>query len=385
MRGKHGNYLIHGLATLQRDWLRWKIAGSIKWDGLDAPEPGCTAIVGVCSRLPDVLAATMRCLNMSRWPELKRVVLAVDCTRDAFPTGIEARVKAAYPELQIDFLYYTPEQWGMTKKLELPFVYCWLSWCIALAQVRTQHVLIHDYDALVLGPTLASRYRKFVDSGAKAQGISWYKTNGVEEADHLATTFEAFFDVPWLRSFEPVQLFNKLRLVDGRSIDFDITLDLQRHLPESQRTAIPMDLDQLVHPSQMVHQYTMFHHSPGQALPCFSVPMIPFFAYLGGNHGMLEQAIGHLEAGNREDIDFLSDGTRFNFTQLTATQVDWILKQMVQAFVALGVAPDPQVYRYGLGLYRIIGADAAANWLGDFTPAQRDWIEASANPTPATV
>lgn len=378
MRGKHSNPLIHALATVSRERLRWKIAGAAKWDRLVAPDPGCTAIIGVCSRLPDVLAATVRCLHRSRWPELKRLVLAVDCTRESFPEAMELAVKQTYPDLRIDFLFYSQAQAALTKKLELPFVYCWLSWCNALAEVRTQHVLVHDYDALVVGPTLDSRYREFVRSGAKFQGISWYKSNGIEEADRLATTFEAFVDVPWLRSFDPIMLFNKLRVVDGRSLDLDITLDIQqRTLSGSERAIMPMDLDQLVHPSQMVHQYTMFRHSPGAALPCFSVPMIPFFAYLGGNKRLLEHATAHLEADKADHIDFLGDGTQFNFLQLGLAQVDWALKQMVKAFLALEIAPDPKVFRYGLGLYRIIGAEQPDHWRGDFTAEQREWIEAA--------
>lgn len=387
MRGKHSNPIVHCLAALARDRLRAKIAPSITWQPLTSPDPGCTAIIGVSSRLPDVLAANIRCLNMSRWPELKRVVLTVDCAREAFPPSIQQRIQQTYPDLNIELLFYSHAQAAMANKLQLPFVYSWLSWSIALATVRTQHVLFHDYDALVLGPTLANRYKAFANSGAMVQGISWYHSNGIEESDHLATTFEAFFDVPWLRSFEPVALFNKLRLVKGRSIDMDTTLDIQhRGLSESQRTIMPMDLEQLVHPSQMVHQYTMFRHSPGAALPCFSIPMIPFFAFLGGNSSLLECAIIPLEKSGRDEIDFLGDGTRFNFSQLTRPQVDWALKQMVQAFVALDVPPDPKVHRYGIGLYRIVGSTPEDHWRGDFTPQQRRWIAAAETDmvTPAT-
>jgi hypothetical protein len=380
MRGKHRNLVIHALASVQRERLRAKIASAVTWLPLSAPEPGCTAIIGVCSRLPAALPATLRCLHGARWPELKRVLLVADCTREAFPAELAAQLTAEYPGLPLEFLFYTPQQAALTKSLELPFVYCWLSWCIGLAQVRTQHVLLHDYDALILGPTLEPRYRAFAASGTKAQGISWYKSNGVEESDHLATTFEAFYDTTWLRSYKPVQLFNKLRLLAGRSIDMDITLDIQhRDLADAERAIVPMDLSQLVHPSQMVHQYTMFRHSSGAPLPCFSIPMIPFFALLGGSPAMLEQAIAHLETGNREDLDLLSDGTRINLTQLDIPQVDWALKQMVQALAALGIPPDPRLYRYGLGLYRIIGAPNEAEWRGDFTPDQRAWIAAAEN------
>ena len=376
MQGKHSSPLVHSLAVVAREYLRWQIADAVKWTPLEQPEAGCTAIIGACSRLPDVLGATLRCLDMSSWPELKRVIVAVDCTREAFPAGIEPAIVQAYPNLKIDFFYYTPKQAALTSKLQLPFVYCWLSWCIALAEVRTAHVLIQDYDALVMGRALETRYREFVRSGAKIQGISWYKSNGVEEADHLATTFETFVDAAWLRYFRPILLFNKLRVIDGRSIDMDITLDIQqKYLRADERTITPMNLEQLVHPSQMVHQYTMFRHSPGAALPSFSIPMIPFFAYLGGNQRMLEHATEELGSKAIDNLDFLGDGTHFNFSKLTLANVDWALKQIVQAFVALNIPTDSKIVQYGIALYRMIGADKAEYWRGDFTPLQREWID----------
>ena len=114
-------------------------------------------------------------------------------------------------------------------------------------------MLFHDYDALVFGHALAERYNTFVTSGAKVQGVSWYQGNGIETKDHLATTFEAFMDTTWLRSSKPLALFNKVRSVQGRSIDFDTTLDLQhRTLVLSERAIVPMCLPELVHPSQMI-------------------------------------------------------------------------------------------------------------------------------------
>jgi hypothetical protein len=378
MRGKHKNLLVHALAGFYRERLRWKIARLVAWQPLQHAEPGCTAIIGLSSRLPHVLGANMRCLYKSRWPELKRVLVTVDSTEEMFPREALRESIEAYPELQIEVLYYSPLQSAMAEQLKLPYVYSWLSWCIALSRVSTEHVLIHDYDALILGRTLEARYKRFVASDAKVQGIAWYKTNGIEPDDHLATTFEAFFDTKWLRSLRPVQLFNKLRLVNGRSIDFDTTLDAQLMLlKRSERTIVPMALDELVHPSQMIHQYTMFRRDPGKALPCGSIPMIPFFAFLGGNDEMLLHATQLLESGQGKDIDFLKDGTRINLTQLDLAMVDWQLKQMIQACLGLQIPPDSRIYRYGSALYRMIHTAEPDIWKGDFTALQRAWIDSA--------
>jgi hypothetical protein len=376
MRGKHKSIFIHVVAWIRRELLRSRISRLIDWEPLDNPEEGCTAIIGMCSRLPDVLAANLRCLDAFRWPELKRVVVVVDCIEDSFQHEIEHRARAAYPDLNIQFVYYSRTQSAMAESLNLPYVYCWLSWCIALSHATTEHVLIHDYDALVLGPALENRYRSFAASGTKVQGIAWYQSNGVETEDGLATTFEAFMDTRWLRALRPVSLFNKLRAVGGRSIDFDITLDVQnRLLTAEQRTVLPMSLDELVHPSQMIHQYTMFRRTPAAELPCFSIPMIPFFIYLSGRTEAIDHATRALEKSDRRDVDLLNDGMRFNLSMLDILQVDWLLKQIVQACLALLIPPNREIYAYGVALYGVIGAPAEDIWRGDFTLTQRQWID----------
>ena len=379
MRGKHSSPMTYWVAWLYREWVRARIRGLIHWTPLTAPNPGCTAIIGMCSRLPDVMAANLRCLHQSRWPQLKKIVIAVDAPRSPAHAQVEADARATCPSLDVEFVYYSEAQSSTADRLHLPFVYSWLSWCLALSHVTTRHVLIHDYDALVLGPTLGQRYEQFVRSGATVQGISWYEGNGIESADRLATTFETFVDTAWLRSLTPISLFNKMRLKHGRSIDFDTSLDAQdRLLPESQRTIVPMNLDEMVHPSQMIHQYTMFRRQPAGLLPCFSMPMIPFFAYLSGKRNAISYATDALTRERRGDVDILGDGTRFNFGMLEVSQVDWALKQMVQAFIALECAPDHRIYEYGKALYRIIKVKSDLVWKGDFSAVQRRWIDLAA-------
>ena len=228
---------------------------------------------------------------------------------------------------------------------------------------------------LVLGPALEHRYKEFAGSGAKVQGIAWYQSDGVKTEDGLATTFEAFMDARWLRASPPVTLFNKLRVVRRRSIDFDITLDLQhRLLSKEQRTILPMSLDELVHPSQMIHQYTMFRRRPAAHLPCFSIPMIPFFAYLSGRTEALANATRALKQSDGRDVDLLNDDARINLSMLDVSQVDWLLKQIVQACLSLSIPPNHEIYTYGVALYKITGTSVANLWQGDFTVRQRSWI-----------
>jgi hypothetical protein len=379
MKGKHVSFAAFLPALAYREALRARIRSLVQWQPVRAARPGCTAIIGVCSRLPQVLAANLRCLNEARWPELKQVIAVVDGDSAALPEGMEQRLCGTYGGLNLKFLHYSTVQSRLAESVRLPYVYSWLSWCIGISHTETDHLLLHDYDALVLGPSLIDRYRAFATSKARVQGISWYKVNGVDEADQLATTFEAFFDSRWLRSLKPLDLFNKLRFRNGRSIDFDTTLDAQdRLLSGNERTVVPMDLDQLVHPSQMIHQYTMFRRHPNRAQACFSIPMIPFFGYLSGIEGCIERATRALESEGKVNVDLLGDGSRMNLTQLSVASVDWALKQIIQAILAMKLDPDPAIYRYGQALYEAIGAAGELVWRGDFTGPQRQWINRSA-------
>ena len=378
MRGKHRNPLLHA-AAWARSWrLRQRLKGLVNWEPLDDPQPGCTIVIGMCSRLPSLLVANLRCLAASRWPDLKAIVVAVDAPDILGRETVEVAAKAMFPGIPVEFAYYSEVQASVARRINLPCPHAWLSWCVGISRVRTRHVLIHDYDALILGRGLERRYRTFCESNAVVQGVTWYATNGIEEADHLVTTFEQLCDASWLRSLAPLDLFNVLRVKDGRSIHYDITLDVQeRLLNPDQRQVEPMTADELVHPSQMIHQYTMFKRRPAKRLPCFSVPLIPFFSFLGGDDGAIARATQALRNSNSQRVDLVGDGTLMNLELLDTVQVDWALKQIVQAAVRLGLPPSHAIYEYGTALYSSARSTPECVWKGDFTPAQRHWIDAA--------
>jgi hypothetical protein len=229
-----------------------------------------------------------------------------------------------------------------------------------------------------LGNFFEERYLAFQKSGAKIQGITWYNGNGILRSDRLATTFETFVDVAWIKSFAPIQLLHKVGKYKDRTVDYDILIDLQaNHTPESQRTIMPMDLNKLVHPSQMIHQYTMFRKLPGKALPCFSIIMIPFFNFLSGDELALEKATQAILQGKRESLDLFGNQAKINLSELTTPQVDWMLKQSIQVLIALKISPFKALIDYGTALYRIAQTPSEKRWLGDFLPEQRQWINAA--------
>jgi hypothetical protein len=375
MKGKYQNHLSFFLAKAYKIWLRYRIKNIVSWSRGARLDPGCTAVIGMCSQLPGILAANLTCLSKSRWSDLKEVLIVVDGKQGVLAEGFEKTILNKFSELNITFLYYDERQANLTEKIKLPYIYSWLSWCIAFSQVKTQTVLIHDYDALVLGNFFEERYLEFQKSGAKIQGIAWYNRNGIVVSDRLATTFEAFVDVAWIKSFSPIQLFNKVEKYKDKTVDYDSLLDIQaNHTPESQRTIMPMDLNKLVHPSQMIHQYTMFCKFPGKTLPCFSIIMIPFFNFLSGDESALEKATQAILQGKRESMDLFGNRVKINLSELTTPQVDWMLKQSIQVFIALKISPFKALIDYGTALYQIAKTPSEKRWLGDFLPEQRQWI-----------
>ncbi len=329
--------------------------------------------------MPYVLSANLYCLNKSQWENLKEVIITVDAEKGALPDGFEEDIIQKFPQLKITFFYYNRQQAELTAKVNDPYIYSWLSWGTCMNHVRTKTVLIQDYDALVLsGKALEKRYHAFIESGAKIQGMTWCKIGGFEAKDHLATTFEAFLDVNWIRSFPPVMGYNRVGLLKGRKVDYDTYLDIQaNHTPENQRTIIPMSLEEVVHPSQMITLYMRFRNSPGKALPCFAVTMIPFFHWLSGQENAITNATLALQQESPKRVELLQDGVLFNFSLLETSAVDFMLKLMVQVLVAHQTNPFKEFFDYGTALYQVCKTPEDQIWVGDFTDAQREWIEAA--------
>lgn len=375
MKGKYTSWPRFLAAYAYRQWVRGRLRNTVSWAPLKDAAPGCTAVIGMCHRLPDVLVGNVRCLYAARWPELRTIIIVVDNVAGCLPSDLEQAAREICKEIDVRFYYYTPAQADLAERLRLPYVFSWLSWSIGLRHTQTRVALLHDYDALVLNDVLADRYAAFVKSEAAIQGIRWYNANGVTSADRLTTTFEAFVDVAWLRQFLPIQMFNQIGIVNGVSRDYDTLLDIQhRHTSEARRTVMAMQEEELVHPSQMIHQYTMFRKAPGAPLPSFSIPMIPFFAWLSGKPHALASTTARLQSANGPVLDFLGEGTLVNFVGLDIGSVDWTLKQMVRACVRQDIAPFRDLVDYGTALYRLVHAPPEKVWKGDFTPEQHDWI-----------
>jgi hypothetical protein len=314
---------------------------------------GCTVIMAMPHRLPTVLFATLEFLNQCAWNELKRTIVCVDCPDSLEMRMIEEDSQKRFPSLKIEFVFYSNDQFKLANRLSLPYIFSWLSWSIAISKVQTKTLFIQDYDALNLKPCLEARYKAFLQDGSKFQGISWYEANGISKRDRLATTFQAFIETEWVRSFDPLLGFNRVGKIEDRTVDFDTFLFAQYHFSSTEdRVVVSVLSTELMHPSQMVHQYTMFRRFPRRAQPCFSIIHIPFFEYWGGNTQAFQNAAQRLRRGTRRASRLLLD----------AAQINWALEQMITVFRSKGLFLPDDLFEYGDCLYDLVEEAKASRW-----------------------
>jgi hypothetical protein len=374
MAEKYHNWLHYSVGYLYRIVIRGLIRGLVQWKKGNTEE-GCTAIMGMCSRLPHVLPANLRCLREAAWPGLKRVLIVVDSLPNPSLNQFIDQTSAAFKDLNVEFVYYSPLQFRVAEFLKLPYVFCWLSWCIAIAKTTTRHFFIHDYDALLLGDVLNSRYKEFMQSGRKMQGVVWYTANGFVSEDCMVSTFEAFVDTSWVKKRSPIKLFNQIGLLNNRRVDFDILLHMQaRYANLNERAIIPMTEEELVHPCQMVHQYIVFNKFPSRPWNCAAITMIPFFYYLSGQVEIFKSINQRMANFSLTNINFLNDGCLINFSTLRLDHLERMLRLMVQGFVSLGIEPFADFFDYGDVFYKWLKTPDERRWKFTTTNAQREWI-----------
>ncbi|MBF0485069.1 MAG: hypothetical protein HQL16_01015 [Candidatus Omnitrophica bacterium] len=358
--GKYNNWYFYLIAKAYRIFIRMLIAPLVTWKSQSSVEDGCTAIIGLCSSLPWILPANLRGLRLAKWPELKEVIIVVDRFRDDFFASFEEGMMKEFKDLNIRFIYYGFFQKTMADILKLPYVNSWLSWCIAIRETKTSSFFIQDYDALLLGDVLSARYLDFKESKSVFYAVSWYgEANGIVKSDNLGVTFEAFVDTSWARSQKAIQIFNRIGLINDRPVDFDTFLYLQsRYSDISQRKAVAMTDGGLVHPSQMISQYTVYKRRPGHPWDCSALVMIPFFYYVSGQQDIFRKALMNIRSRKGMVIELLADGCLMNFENLETEHLNRILDLILQGFGGLGIPLFEDFYNYGNAFYDLIETPA---------------------------
>lgn len=342
------------------------IRGLTSWTPLEKPEPGYTVIIACMHELASVAAANLAAISRMQLSHMRELILIFNCTEDKLPPSVMSLVETLRPKLPVRVLCYTPQQEQAAAKLRWGWVYAWLSWCIGVGAARTRHVILHDLDALPLHPSLFDhRYQQAMETGSQFHGVRWYQGNGVTEAMQLVVTFELVLDAQHVRrSFRPFDVFNHVATIEGNYVDFDTFLYTQWR--SEHRTVQVLPESELVHPSQMICQYTDFVAGRNTfTTQGHNLLLLPYYSYLGGDTSSLEVI------GNRcADLDATSVpfvGKELPIAAIRPHLWAWLEKQIRRTEQALFGKTRPEVENYLRGFItrsgkdRTVGAETGEN------------------------
>ncbi len=350
MRGKYPNWIAFQAARLRRAPMVARLKDLAQWQPLNDPEEGLTVVIGCMAALPDVAVMNLNLIRRMSTPSLKEVVLVFDRPASQMPEGLLTRIEEAKGDVPVTVLNYTEHQYVVAKSIQWGWVYAWLSWSTGIAHAKTRHVLLHDLDAMPVKPDFFERrYQLARDSGKAFFGIRWYKGNGIEPEDHLATTFEMVLDAQVMRAkTRPIDGFNDIRKYKGRSVDLDTFLGSQIIVGQSGQA--PINEGDMVHPSQLICQYT--DHVAGRnaaPMPKTNLPLMPAYMHLGGHSEPLLEITRHLETDGTPRLPFM--GKELDVSRLTAHHWTWLESETRKLGEAVTGSVGPELDKY-LGLMR---------------------------------
>ncbi|TVQ32168.1 MAG: hypothetical protein EA376_06730 [Phycisphaeraceae bacterium] len=329
----------------RRSPLHASIRGLTSWTPMQSPEEGFTVVVGCMHRLAPLATANLRFLEASEPEGLREIILVFDCVESDLP----ATVKRARDEWDgpapLRIICYSDRQAQTASKINWGWVYSWLSWSIGVGAASTRHVLLHDLDAFPVDPGLLSgQWRRAVESGAQFTGVRQYSGNGVDASMNLVTTFELVLDAAYVRErFHPFDAFNKIRMVNGRYIDFDTFLHMQHRSPS--RAVAPVAETALVHPSQLICHYTDFISGRDDMKhKAHNLMMLPYFAHIGSDSSHIRSATEQLERGPGGSI-MLFD-RELPIAHLAPAHWAWMEKQIQRMALAIRGAADDLTEAY---------------------------------------
>lgn len=264
--------------SVKRAPLTWRLRGVVSWEPMREPSAGYTLVIAAMRQLWPVAAANLRLISKMRTPSMREVIVVFDGEAGEVPSAIrDLTADLERQGLRIRILGYSREQASVARAIQWGWVYSWMSWSIGIGAATTRRVLLHDLDALPIDADLFERlFWASEQADAQFQGIRHYSGNGVHTGMNLVTTFEMVLDAKWIReNAEPLDGFNQVRLVDGRYVDFDTWLAVQRQAPR--RRVEPISETAMVHPSQLICQFT--DHLAGRGGRTSSTNRLPILAY----------------------------------------------------------------------------------------------------------
>ena len=331
------------LAT--RRAMAFTIAPLVRWTPLTDPQPGYTLLVGCNHRLSGLLMANLAALARQKRDNLREVVLVIDGSAEEVGFDVRERAGVVAPDLPVRVVHYNEKQRRVSRRIDWGWVYAWLSWCIGIGECSTRYAMLHDFDALLLDPNvLEDRFREIQARHVEYLGIAYHAGGGTQESDRLCRTFELMFDAAFVRAnHKPIELFNTMRWMGGRRVEFDTFLNAQHQ--RGTRDIIPLPADHMVHPSQMICQFVDYLQGRGRVPTSNNLLMIPYYEFLGGDGTLMDDLTTQLRTAPSSGGVSLW-GRTLDVAAIAPQHRAWMRKQAERMEASLGPAPRPQVAAY---------------------------------------
>jgi hypothetical protein len=345
LKGKYTNPIKYSLAKTQRAAMRLVLRRLAAWRPLENPEAGYTAIIGCNGQLAAMIGADLKMLSCQDRENLKNIVIVIDRPKSEITFPVEQSMRDKYPELPLQFAYYSPTQTRILNAIGWGWAYAWLSWSTGIALTKTRYALLQDFDAILINPdALEQRYGAIVERGDQYLGDRWYSGCGVELDDRLVMTPELMFDAVHVRNHHrPIDLFNHVTIHHGRTVDFDTFLYAQSKA--GKKSVLPIAEEDMVHPSQMICQFTHLMAGRGTLAPDRNnLLLVPYFMYVGGEQATLAQQHSLLRACDGKTVPFF--GKPLEIGQLTQPHRAWMRKQAYRLEIAFHGAVRHDVEAY---------------------------------------
>ncbi len=345
MKGKYTNPIRFAAVKAQRAMMRTVFQPLLHWKPLDHPKPGYTVIIGCNGQLAAMIGADLRMLNHQDRSNLKKILIVIDRPAYKISFPVEQTLRDQYPDLPLQFVYYTPTQTRILSAIGWGWAYAWLSWSIGISLTETRYALLQDFDAILIkSDTLEQRYQTIVERGDEYLGERWYSGGGVELEDRLVMTPELMFDAVHVRQHHrPIDLFNHVTVHDGRTVDFDTFLYAQSR--GGKKSVLPLPEEDMVHPSQMICQFTHLMAGRGTLSPeRNNLLMVPYFMYVGGEPIPMIQQQSFLHECDGRSVPFF--GKMLEIGRLSEAHRAWMRKQAYRLEMAFHGSSRPEVEAY---------------------------------------
>ncbi|MDG2054976.1 MAG: hypothetical protein P8J86_09740 [Phycisphaerales bacterium] len=347
-----------------RGLLRKVLSPLVKWEPVENPEEGYTILIGAVSRLAPIATANVKNLAKQNFKNLNEIIVVFDSVRNSQHVNIENIIAAQLPDLPVRFCYYSALQARLAMTINWGWVYAWMSWTIGLSKCKSRYAILHDLDALLVNPDLMEqRFLTITKNKDKFVGIRWYFGNGVKEEDELVTTFEMIFDAAHVREhFKPLDVFNHVTRYKDRSVDFDTFLQVQSQTHG--RSIAPIDARQMLHPSQMLCQYT-YYMSKKNWVPVENntLLMIPYYLFLAGDDMAMLDLTADIQ--NSDSIRLPLLGKTMDARNITVVWAAWVREQIENFETKTRQEPDESVMEYlnaiDLLTERVIGLQSGSS------------------------